>query len=353
MKFFDKTIQPIKSYFSQFNRKKKKEFKLKPKFTYKRVFKWLIWFVLIIALLLMVLSIYKANVAYQAFKDNGDISSKWKEVQAKEKKSITNDPKNKVFTENYIDRYMNIPEEDEQRKERDKNLNEMTANGLEYEPISWRGSRKLNSKEFFDSELKGDVLINKYIVDYDSTTIKETPKEVEKEVKDGKKKKKVTETKMVEEKKHKHNKMILNVAIKGGGGSFKVVESPYFTTLPNLNKDNVSAVENSMVNETSINHEEVKQFTKDFFKDYTSKSLDDMKYIMAQPESMKGQMELENIKTMDIYKQKDKFIVKSTVLLKDEGLDNPHEENFTLVIKKEKDNYKVEKLEHTIGKEDE
>lgn len=351
MKFLNKFIQPVKDYLSQFKKQKNSEFKLKRKFGSKKVFKWIIWCVLILALLIMVLSIYKANVAYQAFKDNGDVESKLKSAQEKQNDSLKNDPKTKTFTSKYIDEYMNVPEDDEPRKDRDNKLLDMSGTDMEYESVKWDGTRTLNSKEYFDSEMKGDTLINKYIVDYDSETVEEKPKEVEKEEKDGKKKKKVKETKMVKDKKNKNSKMIINVAIRGGEGSYKVVETPYFTSVPDLNSKSVSSTKNSMEDETSINNEEVKEFTEDFFKDYTSKSLDDMKYVMENPESLEGQMEYDSMKNMDIYKKKGKYIVKATVLLEDEGLNNPHEENFTLEIEKEKDNYKVKKLNHTIGKD--
>lgn len=352
MKYLDKVIQPIKNYLSQFKKEKKSQFKLQRKLSSKKVFKWIIWSVLILFLLIMILSIYKANVAYQAYKQNGDVDSKLKSAQAKESNSLKNDPKTKTFTEKYIDEYMNIPNDDDGRTDREDSLSKMSGQGMEYDQMKWDGKRELKSKQYFDSKMRGDTLINQYIVDYTSESEEEKPKEVKKKVKDGKKTKTVKETKTVKDKKHKDNKMIINVALKGGDGNYKVVETPYFTNVPKLNDKKVSATKNNMENSTSIHSKSIEDFTTDFFKDYTSKSTDDMKYLMEHPESVKGQMEFDSIKNMDIYKHKGNYIVKTTVMLKDEGVNNPHEENFTLDIKKDNDNYKVTKLNHTIGKED-
>lgn len=354
MKSLKKFFKPIKDYFGQFKRTEKQEsLKLSKKFGTKKHMKWIIWGVLVLFLFMMILAIYKANVAYQAYKDNGDVESKFKTAQAEQMKSLKNDPKTKTFTEQYLNEYMEIPESDDARAEREEKLQDMSGKDMEFDELKWDGKRTLNSMQFFDSEMKGDVLINKYIVDYSSKSVEEKPKEVEKEVKDGKKKKKVKETKNVKEEKENDNKMLVNVSIKGGDGQYKVVETPYFTSIPNMNDKQLNATKNSMEDETSINNEELKKFTEQFFKDYTTKSTDEMKYQMEHPESVKGAMEYDNMKAMDIYKKKGEYVVKATVMLNDKGVKNPHEENFTLNIVKDSDNnYKVKKLTHSLGKDD-
>lgn len=354
MKSLKKLLRPIKDYFGQFRKVKKQDsLKLNRKIGTKKHMKWVIWGFLILFVFLMVLAIYKANVAYQAYKDNGDIESKFKNAQAKQKQSLINDPKTKTFTEEYLKEYMEIPSDDSEREDRLEALKTMSGQNMEIDDLKYEGSRTLNSMQFFDSEMKGDVLVNRYIVDYKSKSVEEKPKEVEKEVKDGKKKKKVKETKNVKEEKESNNKMLVNVSIKGGEGQYKVVENPYFTSVPNMNSKKVSATKNNMENETSINNEKVKKFTEQFFKDYTTKTSDEMKYQMEHPESVKGAMEYDSMGDLNIYKKDSEYIVKATVNLKDKGVSNPHKENFTLNITKDKDgNYKVSKLTHTLGKDD-
>ncbi|MCQ6827889.1 conjugal transfer protein [Staphylococcus aureus] len=337
MNLIKKISQNIKEYFLQFERRKKNKFKLSKKFQYRKILIIVIWIALGLFIVLSAVSIYKSNVVYKGYKNEKTIEERYMEAQQKEQVKLNNDPKTKRFTEKYIDSYINVPENDDERKKRQEELANLSSKDIEEENIKWKGSRELKSKTFYDSKMKNGILINQYIVEYTSQ-IKEKKKD-----KKGKEK---------EEKKEKTNQMIVNISIKGKNGNYKVVESPYFTAIPDLSTEDISSVKNNLKEDTTINNDKVKTFVEDFFKAYTEKSQKDMAYIMDKPESVYGLMVLDKVESVNLYKKDNSIIAKVKVSFVDEGMDNPHSENFTLKIVENGNTYKVKKLNHTIGKVD-
>lgn len=221
------------------------------------------------------------------------------------------------FAKNFATLYINYDREKQQERKKAlellslENLKDNIADTSDVE-------RSLNSIRLYTVEDKEkDVKVYKYIVSY---TLKN--------------------------KDNKKNKQeILNVPVKIIDNNYLVCDFPYFSDIP---KDTAtgSYQEKEVKLETEKDkRQELESFTKDFFKKYTTYKKEEMQYIMKNPESLSGK-EFNTLENFEVYKDNDKYLVITTVVIQEKDFKLSTREKFKLTIIVKDDKYFVEKLEH-------
>lgn len=221
------------------------------------------------------------------------------------------------FAKNFATLYINYDREKQQ--ERKKALELLSLENLKDNMADTSDvERTLNSIRLYSVEDKEkDVQVYKYIVSY---TLKN--------------------------KDNKKNKQeILNVPVKIIDNNYLVCDFPYFSDIP---KDTAtgSYQEKEVKLETEKDkRQELESFTKDFFKKYTTYKKEEMQYIMKNPESLSGK-EFNTLENFEVYKDNDKYLVITTVVIQEKDFKLSTREKFKLTIIVKDDKYFVEKLEH-------
>ena len=221
------------------------------------------------------------------------------------------------FAKNFATLYINYDREKQQERKKAlellslENLKDNIADASDVE-------RSLNSIRLYSVEDKEkDIQVYKYIVSY---TLKN--------------------------KDNKKNKQeILNVPVKIIDNNYLVCDFPYFSDIP---KDTAtgSYQEKEVKLETEKDkRQELESFTKDFFKKYTTYKKEEMQYIMKNPESLSGK-EFNTLENFEVYKDNDKYLVITTVVIQEKDFKLSTREKFKLTIIVKDDKYFVEKLEH-------
>lgn len=221
------------------------------------------------------------------------------------------------FAKNFATLYINYDREKQQERKKAlellslENLKDNIADTSDVE-------RTLNSIRLYSVEDKEkDIQVYKYIVSY---TLKN--------------------------KDNKKNKQeILNVPVKIIDNNYLVCDFPYFSDIP---KDTAigSYQEKEVKLETEKDkRQELESFTKDFFKKYTTYKKEEMQYIMKNPESLSGK-EFNTLENFEVYKDNDKYLVITTVVIQEKDFKLSTREKFRLTIIVKDDKYFVEKLEH-------
>lgn len=221
------------------------------------------------------------------------------------------------FAKNFATLYINYDREKQQERKKAlellslENLKDNIADTSDVE-------RSLNSIRLYTVEDKEkDVQVYKYIVSYS-----------------------------LKNKDNKKNKQeILNVPVKIIDNNYLVCDFPYFSDIP---KDTAtgSYQEKEVKLETEKDkRQELESFTKDFFKKYTTYKKEEMQYIMKNPESLSGK-EFNTLENFEVYKDNDKYLVITTVVIQEKDFKLSTREKFKLTIIVRDDKYFVEKLEH-------
>lgn len=254
-----------------------------------------------------------------------------------------------IFVSDFISEFINIKSDSEYLDTRANNLKLYMAFNSKFQdesnpiyyPKGFDGERILKSQKLFGIDDKKNIY--KYKVEYES----KVTKEIEKEVTTGKGKKKKTKVVTDHEEEVKQHHLLLNVPIVYKEGEFSVKSMPYFEVIPDL-KGNIEVADNKIeLDEYEGNEkEDIEKFINSFFEKYTSESVEDLAYLMENPQSISGALELDNLTDLKIYYKDEEFIVTLTLTLVD-GLTGINQtENIKLVISKNGKNYYVNKFEH-------
>lgn len=221
------------------------------------------------------------------------------------------------FAKNFATLYINYDKEKQQERKKAlellslENLKDNIADTSDVE-------RTLNSIRLYSVEDKEkDVQVYKYIVSY---TLKN--------------------------KDNKKNKQeILNVPVKIIDNNYLVCDFPYFSDIPRDTATGSYQEKEVKLEAEKDKRQELESFTKDFFKKYTTYKKEEMQYIMKNPESLSGK-EFNTLENFEVYKDNDKYLVITTVVIQEKDFKLSTREKFKLTIILKDDKYFVEKLEH-------
>lgn len=275
---------------------------------------FLVWFLIISILSTSIFLIFTKGVDKIKLSNN---TTKLEQLENKFNSTNIYNSKMDNFAKNFTTLYINYTEDKE--KERKSNLDNYYLKGLKDNvTFSEKTSRNLSSIRLYSTEkIDDNNYIYKYIINY--TISKEDTKKTIQEM--------------------------INISIKLQNESYSISNYPYYSTIP---KDiSIGDYKEKEINldKEKEKREDLENFTKDFFKKYTTYKLDEIKYLMNNPEIISGK-ELQDLPIIDVYKDNDKYIIYTEVNLKEKELKIVTTEKFTLTVVVKDGKYFVEKLEH-------
>ncbi|MEH6908409.1 conjugal transfer protein [Neobacillus drentensis] len=358
MSFFGKLMGGLKKNAEQ-GRKKvlKDERRLRSsRFNGRRVFSILFWLVLVGVIFF----------AFQSWARTGFLNEKVNGYQAKAaaqiaslyKVGFANSPAGKTYANQFIDTYINVSNDEKEREERAKTLQRFLAEGLKVGELenltAFQGKRVLKSASLYDVEnVNEDAASYVYAIEYELFKVIEKKEQVDvkKINNEGKedvgKEDKVTKS---DESLGVKEQMIV-VRLGTDGNSFNVIEQPYYQALPSETRMVAVQDQTDQSKKNVKIEDQMKQFATQFFTSYTTNSIEEMSYLMENPESLKELYEYKGLEDFVVYdgKKEGQYIVKALVLLQEAntGLQTKHP--FTLVVNKENNKFYVQELKHTLG----
>lgn len=253
------------------------------------------------------------------------------------------------FLSGFIKEYMNVSNESDALEKRANKLkkymvsNEIFNNEKHsiYNLDKVNGTRTLESFNLFHIKDEGDRSLFQYKVTFKN----ELETEVEKKIKKGKGKKKKKETKVEIETEEQKHTLLLNIPIVYKDGLFNVQSVPYFTEVPSLAGDIEYELKESDLEEYKGNEEEkINEFINTFFKKYATESVDEMAYLMDNPQTLNGSFLFEDIRNLKIYEDGDDFKALMEVMFRDELTNIQQVNSVEMTISKNERNFYVEEF---------
>jgi len=293
-----------------------------------KVMRGIVWFALIILISSGVLAFIRSGNALSLSREVDDKVQE-EDTQQLENQEAYDSPTFKVYASHFVNDYINIPQDEEERDEYKDKLTEYFVSEDFLPDIEFDGNRELIDKTLYGTEQAQDHIIAKYKVNY-KVHFKDKDKD------------------------SKTKEAMLNIPIKYKDNGFGVVESVHFTDVPVLENNQQKAIssdyEEDSEEELSMNEkEEIEAWTKDFFHDYAEKTKEDMAYMMDEPQALNGLQEFTDFEDFKVYEKDNKYIAKVKAIFKDPDADIVHEEPYTLNIKQENNKYYVEDMKNSIG----
>jgi hypothetical protein len=341
MSFFRNVTGGLKKNANQ-RRKKvlKDERRLKSsRFNGRMVFTAMFWMVLAGVIFITFQS--WARTGFLNEKVNGYQDKASAQIASLNEVGFANSPAGETYANQFIDTYINIPNDEKKREERTESLQDFLAEGLkvgELEDLSeFQGKRVLKSASLYDvKNVDEDAASYVYAIEYEMFNV------VEKKEKE--KVKKVDESLGVKEQ-------MIVVRLGTDGNSFNVIEQPYYQALPADTRITAVQDQTDEANKNVQVEDEMKQFATQFFTSYTSNSIEEMSYLMEKPETLTDLYEYKGLEDFVVYdgQKKGQYLVKTLVLLQEAntGLQTKHP--FTLVVGKENNKFYVHEFKHTLG----
>ena len=264
------------------------------------------------------------------------------DVQEEIPKELANE-----FLSNFVKEYINVSNESESLQERANNLkkymvfNDQFNNEKNpmYDLEKVEGTRKLESFNLF--HIKNEE--NRSLYQYKVTFKNELKTDVEKEVTKGKGKKKKKEIEIETETEEESNTLLLNIPIVSENGLFSVVAVPYFSEIPSLAGNIEYEAEAVELEEYNGNEtENIKQFLNTFFEKYATEPIDEMAYLMDDPQTLNGSFLFEEIRNLEIYVEGDHYKALMEVMFRDELTNIQQVNPVEITISKNGSNFYVE-----------
>ncbi|EAC4365786.1 conjugal transfer protein [Listeria monocytogenes] len=260
-----------------------------------------------------------------------------------------------LFTNDFLEQYITVPANVDDRTMRTESLAKLYATELKQDDLSnFEGYRELKSKTYFSMVEYKDMAIVQYDVTYNNVGLVEKERKKNEKYKDGKTEKTREVVEKYQEKEIKEVHALINIPVRSVDGGYSVIENVFFTQVPKLYTNKTKPVENKMDVEqepeiSATEKDNVEAFLQDFFKRYASTSVDDLAYMMKKPEALNGLKEFQEIIYFKAYEQKKQILVKVSLIFKDTGSTMTNTEDFSLTLSKKDGKYFIEKLTHTLG----
>ncbi|MBC1374200.1 conjugal transfer protein [Listeria sp. FSL L7-1699] len=314
-----------------------------------------IWLCIILIALSGVFAYLKSTkVEVATAKNTSKIASLQKEKPVK-KISAYQSNKLLLFTNDFLEQYITVPEDVDGRTMRTESLSKLYAKELKQDDLSnFEGYRELKSKTYFSTIEYKDMAVVQYDITYNNVSLVEKERKKKEKYKDGKTEKIREVVEKYQEKEIKEVHTLINIPVRSINGAYSVIENVFFTQVPKLYTNKANAVENKMDVEqepeiSATEKDEAEAFLQDFFKRYASSSVDDLAYMMKKPEALNGLKEFQEIIYFKAYEQKKQTLIKVSVVFKDIDSTMTNTEDFSLTLSKKDGKYFIEKLTHTLG----
>ncbi|EGO8312430.1 conjugal transfer protein [Enterococcus faecalis] len=254
----------------------------------------------------------------------------------------------KQFLHPFIATYISIPADQKAFEERLNTLQDTYFNFEQEEEKNTGIERKLLSADFYDLVSEQGQTIAKYKIAYEITTPVTKEQEVKK--KEGNKEVSVKE-KYIDYVKSEV-KTLLNIPfVQLDNQSFKVTAYPYFSMEPSLisGKALQATIDRSQYQRLENKEEKaIISFVQAFLEKYVSDSIEDMSFLMKEPELLTGDYQIGDVTIEPLIKEK-QIVVFVTFKLVDGQTKSSHIETMTLGLKHRDNTYFIEKLQHYFG----
>lgn len=251
------------------------------------------------------------------------------------------------FLSNFVKEYINVSNESESLQERANNLkkymvfNDQFNNEKNpmYDLEKVEGTRELESFNLFHIKNEG----NRSLYQYKVTFKNELKTDVEREVTKGKGKKKKKEIEIETETEEESSTLLLNIPIVSENGLFSVIAVPYFSEIPSLAGNIEYEEETVELEEYNGNEKEnIKEFLNTFFEKYATEPIDEMAYLMDDPQTLNGSFLFEEIRNLEIYVDGDHYKALMEVMFRDELTNIQQVNPVEITISKNGSNFYVE-----------
>lgn len=321
-----------------------------PKYKDRRKLVVLFFYAFLILLFILLISAF-----VNAIKSNQKSIDTMKKVSQIQKnyednaETVQYSPKLKLYADDFIDLYVNIPKDIKDFETRTDNLAKFFPS--DYKNMDKKdetSQRQLNSKEFYNIKRKDKQTIIQYIVNYDVKFVETKEVKVKKKKKDEKDKDEY-ETKTEENERKVNQNLLLNIPIQSNKDKFVVIEQPFFTAIPDIHLSKSKMVEDNFKDNKREDNPKLKAFVDDFFKKYASSKSEDMSYLMDNPVALEDTREVASIKNLRVYPDGDDYVVKAEVFMKDKGSPVENLENYTLEVTSKDGKFYVTKMKNTVG----
>lgn len=294
------------------------------------------------------------RTGYLNDKINGFQGEAIKKIESLHAMGFADSSAGESYSKRFIETYITIPADPKGREQRANVLQGYLAEGMKLEKLEnlseFKGKRVLKSAQLYDvKDVQAHSAHYVYQIQYELIKLAEvkltaevTPKENANQDQQGK------EEVLKEQSLGTQNVMMV-VPLGTDGQSFNVIDHPYFQAVPSDTRLTAVQDQTDKSKKNVQVENELKQFATQFFTSYTTNSIEEMSYLMEQPEVLKDLYEYKGVEDFIVYNgdQEGQYIVKTLVILHQDGILSKHP--FTLVVQKEKNKFYVKQLKHTLG----
>ncbi|MBP1047139.1 conjugal transfer protein [Enterococcus sp. BWM-S5] len=245
-----------------------------------------------------------------------------------------------TYMKGFVPTFANLPGTQTEQTERETLLKEYLGESLTFQKSS-SYERTLIDYQIYEITEGSEYNIVSYLIEYELSEINSSTLSSSAKKEDA-----TTEKESVTDKIYKQ---LLHVPYVEQEGMFAIVDYPYMTTAP-AQKATTKPLsgEETLSEAASDTQAEVNEFLKQFYKSYAESSVEDIAYMMSEPESLNNSVEFVSSQEK-IYDDNGSIIVKTTIVFQLKGTDVETIENMTLKLVKKDNKYFVEKLLHTHG----
>ncbi|MGM0878410.1 MAG: conjugal transfer protein [Bacillota bacterium] len=271
---------------------------------------------------------------------------------------FANSPAGETYASKFIETYINVSNDEKQREERANVLQSFLAEGLKVGKLEnlteFQGKRVLKSASLYDvKDVNDDAASYVFRIDYELFNVVEKKEQVEVKKKNEESKEEAVKEEratMVDESLGRKEQMIV-VRLGTDGNSFNVIEQPYYQALPSETRIAAIQDQTDQAKKNVQVEDELKKFATQFFTSYTTNSIEEMSYLMENPETLKDLYEYKGLEDFVVYdgEKEGQYIVKTLVLLQEANMGLQTKHPFTLVVSKENNKFYVQELKHTLG----
>ena len=337
-------MQPFKKAFKD-NQDKQKKVVIPAERSYKG-FKYALWIGVALVFVVALIAIFRQGTMVAKNKALGDqVTELQTQVKSYRDKKAHTDNED-VFARYFIQDYYDI---DKDKDDYDKSLKPYLADGVETPDVNGaKGHKDIQELLLWDKANAGK---NKqhltYLVNY---SYQGEDKEVNAgDKKDKKKTKKVTPDPV-------DGQELIRFDVKKDNGAYTVISEPYTESVPDIKSNKAKKATNNLDGkaEASANVKEKANdwLDKTFLPRYVeSDDPADVSYMMNNAELLGGSQKYDGIDEINVYKQKEQIIVKTTINVKDAQSEVKSKQDLTLNLKQQGSKFHVTKLSHTLGKE--
>ncbi|EIS4909434.1 conjugal transfer protein [Listeria innocua] len=254
----------------------------------------------------------------------------------------------KQFLQPFISTYINVPTDQQAFEKRLATLQETYFTITLEEEKNTGTERKLLSSNFYNLVNSEGQSVAQYRISYEVTV----PVTKEREIKKKEGDKDVTVKEKYTDYEKSEKQTLLNIPFTQlNDHSFKIIDYPYFTEEPSLTsgKKLIPTLDISQYQRMDTKEEKaITTFVQSFLDKYVATSLEDMAFIMKEPEILSGDYQISTPHIEPFTKNKQLFAFVTFDVL-DSKTKMGHKETMTLLLKQRDNTYFIETLYHYQG----